>query len=106
MNNGYLHLEPRPGSNYRQLFIKGRKIRAEVIYRETVGEEPRTPEEVAQDFEIPLEAVREAIHYCKHNEPLLRQERDRDWKTTRDMGLDKPPFVPPGYQPEPVHVAK
>ena len=24
----YMHLEPRPGSNYRQLFIKGRRIRA------------------------------------------------------------------------------
>ena len=24
----YQHLEPRPGSNYRTLFLKGRRIRA------------------------------------------------------------------------------
>ena len=28
----YQHLEPRPGSNYRQLFLKGRRIRAAVVY--------------------------------------------------------------------------
>ena len=70
--NSYAHLEPRPGSTYRQLFIKGRKIRAEVIYRETVGREPRTPEEVAADFDIPVQAVREAgtkhsvINICRY----------------------------------------
>src|SRR3989442_1479657 len=47
--NQYRFLEPRPCSNYRQLFIKGRRIRAEVLYRQTVGEDPRTPEQVADD---------------------------------------------------------
>ncbi len=28
----YQHLEPRPGSNYRQRFLKGRRIRAAVVY--------------------------------------------------------------------------
>ena len=43
----YRFLEPRAGSNYRQLFLKGKRIRAEVLYRETIGLEPRTPEQVA-----------------------------------------------------------
>jgi uncharacterized protein (DUF433 family) len=96
----YKHLERRPGSNYKQLFIKDRKIRAEVIYRQTVGIEPRTPEEVARDYDLPLEAVLEAIDYCIHNESLLRQERDRQLAWIREQGLDKPPFVPPDYKPE------
>src|SRR2546423_221276 len=91
----YEHLEARPCSNYRQLFIKGRKIRAEVLYRETIGLEPRTPEEVAQDFRVPLEAILEAIDYCIHNEGLLRQEREREDEADRRMGLDRPPLVPP-----------
>jgi uncharacterized protein (DUF433 family) len=57
----YQHLEARPRSNYRQLWIKGRRIRAEVLYRSTVGPEPRSPEEVAQDYDVPVEAVQEAI---------------------------------------------
>ncbi|MBI1914742.1 MAG: hypothetical protein HYS12_08400 [Planctomycetes bacterium] len=96
----YRFLEPRPCSNYRQLFIKGRRIRAEVLYRETVGLEPRTPEQVAEDFDVPLEAVLEAVDYCIHNEDFLRQERDREEEEIRALGLDKPPLVPPDYKPE------
>ena len=99
----YRYLESRPGSNYRQLFLKladRRKIRAEHIYRLTVGPEPRTPEEVARDYNIPLESVHEAIHYCLHNEPLLREERDRELADIKARGLDKPPFAPPGFRYE------
>ena len=97
----YRYLEPRPCSNYRQLFTKGRKIRAEILYRATVGEDPRTPEQVAEDYELPLEMILEAIDYCIHNEPLLREERDRGLAKIRARGLDKPPLVPPDYKPEP-----
>jgi uncharacterized protein (DUF433 family) len=90
----YKYLGPWRGSNYRQFFYKDRKIRAETLYRETVGLEPRTPEEVAQDFDVPVEAVYEAIHYCTHNEDLLRQERERELENIRKRGLDKPPYVP------------
>lgn len=100
-SNSYQHLERRQASNYRQFFVKGRRIRAETLYRETVGIDPRTPEEVARDFEVPLEAVLESIHYCEHNEDLLRQERDEDWADIRARGLDKPPLVPRDYKPAP-----
>jgi uncharacterized protein (DUF433 family) len=96
----YQFLEPRPGSNYRQLFVKGRKIRAEVLYRLTVNPEPQTPEEIAHDYSVPVEAVHEAIHYSQHNEALLRKEREEEQEYIRAHGLDKPPFVPLDYQPE------
>jgi hypothetical protein len=96
----YRFLESRPSSNYRQLFLKGKRIRAEVLYRETVGLEPRRPEQVAAHFTVPLEAVLEAIDYCLHNEELLRQERDREVQRLRAAGLDKPPLVPADYRPE------
>jgi uncharacterized protein (DUF433 family) len=95
----YDYLEPRAGSNYRQLFFKGRGLFAQTLYRATVGTEPRTPEEVARDFDVPLEAVHEAIHYCTHNEELLRRERDEELELIRKRGLDRPPFVPSDYQP-------
>jgi hypothetical protein len=95
--NGYEYLEPRHRSNYRQLFYKGLNLRAEVLYRQTVGLEPRTPEEVAKDYNVPVEAVLEAIDYCKNNEPLLRRERDQTLAKIRQRGLDKPPYAPPGY---------
>jgi hypothetical protein len=38
----YQHLEPRPGSNYRQLFLKGRRIRTAVVEESIHGPDPRT----------------------------------------------------------------
>ena len=90
----YQFLEPRAESNYRQFYVRGRSLRAEILYRATIGAEPRTPEEVAADFGAPLAAVHEAIHYCLHNEELLRQERETVLADIRARGLDKPPYVP------------
>ena len=95
----YQFLEQRTGSNYRQLFVRGRRIRAEILYRATIGPEPRTPEEVAEDFEVPLEAVHEAIHYCLHHEDMLRQEREEVLADIRARGWDKPPYVPSNGAP-------
>ncbi|MGP0064548.1 MAG: hypothetical protein ACLQGP_13245, partial [Isosphaeraceae bacterium] len=74
----YQHLEARPGSNYRQLWLKGRRIRAAVFYEEIHGPEPRTPEELARDYEIPLEVILEALDYATRNLPLIEQERQRE----------------------------
>jgi hypothetical protein len=94
----YRYLAPRPGSNYRQYYLKDRrKIRAEILYRMTVGPEPRSSEQVAIDYKVPVEAVREAIEYCVRNESLLREERDRETEWIHALGLDRPPYVPADY---------
>jgi len=90
----YRYLEPRSRSHYRQLWMKGRHIRAEVLYRLTIGAEPRTPEEVAQDYDLPVAAVHEAIDYAVRHQELLEAERAREASRMRRCGLDKPPFVP------------
>jgi uncharacterized protein (DUF433 family) len=97
--NNYKHLEARPRSNYRQLFVKGLNLRAEVLYRETIGVEPRTPEEVARDYRVPLEAVQEAIDYSLKHEPLLREERERTLARMQARGLERSPLVPPEVRP-------
>jgi hypothetical protein len=43
-----------------------------------LGEDARTPQQVAEDLELPLEAVLESIDYCVHNQELLRQEREEE----------------------------
>ena len=99
-NNGYQHLERRPGSNYKQLFVKGIRIRAEVLYRETLGEDARTPEEVAKDFHLPLEVVQEAIDYCIKNPLVLRQDLERETESAREYEAKFRPLVPPDYVPD------
>jgi uncharacterized protein (DUF433 family) len=86
----YQHLEPRPGSNYRQWFLKGRRIRTAVVDEAIHGPDPRTPEEFAQDYQVPLEAVLEALDYVARNRPLIEQERDHEAARLRARGLDGP----------------
>jgi hypothetical protein len=86
----YQHLEPRPGSNYRTLFLKGRRIRAAVVYEAIHGPEPRSPEEYARDYQVPLPAVLEALDYVAQNFPLIEQERDREAARLRARGLIGP----------------
>lgn len=95
----YKHLKPKRGSSYRQLYVGGR-IRAEVIYRETVGLEPLTPEEVAREYNIPVEAVQEAIDYCIRNKDLLDAERASEAASIKARGLDKWPHAPKDYVPD------
>src|SRR5262249_28280256 len=87
----YKHLRPRPGSFYRQFFIKGTRTRAETIHRAVVGVDPRTPEQVAKDWDLPVEAVLECIDYAEKNEDLLRQERDEELADMIKKGYLKPP---------------
>jgi hypothetical protein len=84
----YKYLQPERGSKYRQLAVNGR-IRAEILYRETVGTEPLTPEQVAKEYNLPAEAVREAVHYCEHNRDLLDAERAREQAAIEANGLDR-----------------
>ena len=84
---GYQYLEPRPGSNYRTLFLKGRRIRAAVVDEVIHGPHPFTPEEFARDFQVPLEAVLEALDYVAQNLPLIEQERDHEAARLRARGL-------------------
>jgi uncharacterized protein (DUF433 family) len=83
----YQHLEARPGSNYRQLWLKGRRIRAAVVDEVVHGPDPRTPEEFAQEYQVPLEAVLEALDYVARNRPLIEQERDREVANLRARGF-------------------
>ena len=55
------------------------RIRAEIIYRAHVNpEEPRTPEQLAADYSLPLEAVREAIDYGRSDPPEIAADIARE----------------------------
>jgi uncharacterized protein (DUF433 family) len=90
-NTTYAYLGPRPGSRYQQYFFTGRNLRAETLYRATIGPEPMTANEVAEDYDVPVEAVMEAIRYCAHNTALLQKEREEDWNESQSLAVDGAP---------------
>ena len=94
----YKYLAQRAGSPYRQLFYG--RIRAEVLYRETVGQEPLTPDEVAHEYDIPVEAVLEAIDYCTRNKDVLDAERAEEEARIKAAGRDRWPYAPKDYRPD------
>lgn len=99
------HLEPRPKSAYRQLFLKGTRIRADVIFGLFLcEEEPMTPEEIASDYGLALEAVREAIAYCDTNPPEVEEDFRREEsnilaKAQRAASGSVPPLPAPAVPP-------
>ena len=68
-----------------------------VLYSLTRGEDAMTPEEVAKDYELPIEMVREAIDYCEKNPDVLRQDVEMEDKSSREYWKTHPPIVPPGF---------
>ncbi len=94
----YKHLQPKHGSNYQQLFCG--RIRAEVLYRETVGVNPLTPSEVASEYGVPLDAVLESIEYCESHHELLDAERARERTRIAAAGRDQWPYAPRSFQPD------
>ena len=58
--------------------MKGTRIRARVLYGLFASvDEPLTPDEIATDYGVSVEAVREAITYCKSNPPEIDKDLSR-----------------------------
>jgi uncharacterized protein (DUF433 family) len=92
-SGGWTYLAPNLKSSYAQLFLKGTRIRAEVIYGLTVdGSEPMTAEEVAADFGLPLQAVHEATAYCESDPPEVREDHRREEAVMEATGMNDPDY--------------
>jgi uncharacterized protein (DUF433 family) len=91
-STGFAYLAPNPKSAYKQLFVKGTRIRARVLYGWYAGEEPMSPEDIAEQFELPVEAVREAIAYCESDPPELREDYAREQALMDAAGMNDPDY--------------
>ena len=93
MSTTWQHLAPNPKSCYKQLFVKGTRIRARVLYGMFMSaEEPMTPEEIAAEFNLPPEAVKEAIAYCQGNPPEIAEDSLREERLMQMSGMDDPDY--------------
>ena len=85
----YKYLVPRPNSVYKQLYVKDRGISARTLYGRFVNESsPMTAEQIAADYQLPLEAMMEAIAYCETNPPELGEDREREEAFLKATGRD------------------
>lgn len=79
-------LVSRPHPWRRQLYIKGRKVLASTLWQDVVAHQ-MTIAEAAENWDLPLTAVQEAMHYCEMNQDLLRLEAEEEQRRLQEGGL-------------------
>lgn len=86
------YLTPKRNSVYKQLFVNGR-IATWVLYSCYIPGEDcpgRSVAEIAADYDLPIEAVREAIAYYESNPPEMREDREREEAVAEATGVNDP----------------
>lgn len=89
------HLARKPGSDYQQLFVKGTRIAARTLFSAyTPGEDwpGQSLEEIAADYHLPAEAVREAIAYCESDPPEIRADQAMEEVLMEARGQNDPSY--------------
>ena len=71
----------------------GTRIRARVLYGLVASvDAPMTPEGIAADYGVCVEAVREAITYCKSNPPEIDEDLSREERIMEATGMNDPDY--------------
>ena len=80
------YLEPHKKSWRKQLYIKGTRIKASVIYSDMIVNE-MTEADAVYNWDLPLKAIQEVIEYCQTHQELLRQEARQGRKLLEEAGV-------------------
>jgi uncharacterized protein (DUF433 family) len=71
------YLVSRPHAWRKQLYIKGRKLLASTIWRDMTANQ-MSPEQAAENWDLPLSAIYEAIDYCQKHQEIIKLEADEE----------------------------
>jgi uncharacterized protein (DUF433 family) len=71
------YLVSRPHTWRKQLYIKGHKLLASTVWQDMVTNQ-LSPEQAAENWDLPLSAIYEAIQYCEGHQELLKLEADEE----------------------------
>ena len=75
--DNWQYLVARPHSWRKQLYIKGRKLLASTVWQDMIANE-MSPEQAAENWDLPISAIYEAISYCESHQELLKLEADEE----------------------------
>jgi len=71
------YLIARPHAWRKQLYIKGRKLLASTIWQDMTANQ-MSAEQAAENWDLPLSAIYEAMNYCESHQELLKLEADEE----------------------------
>ena len=75
--SAWRYLTVRPHSWNRQLYVKGRRLTAANVWYDMLAN-GRSPQETAENWELPLDAVQEIVRYCESDRELIGMEADEE----------------------------
>lgn len=87
---GWSYLVARPHPWRGQLYVKGRKLRAYTVWQDMQTNQ-LTPQEAADNWELPVAAVDEIRRYCESNRELLNMEADEERRRLLEEGIPLEP---------------
>lgn len=70
----------------KQLYIKGRKLLASTVWQDMVANQ-MSPEQTAENWDLPLSTIYEAIRYCESHQELLKLEADEELHRLQEKGV-------------------
>jgi uncharacterized protein (DUF433 family) len=86
------YLEQRPDGWRKQLYFKGKRLKAFDVWM-TMLVEKMSPEETAEDWDLPLASIEEAIQYCQMHQDLLRREAEEERRYLEAAGISLEPKI-------------
>ena len=86
------YLEKRPNSWRQQLYFKGKRLKAFDVWMDMMVNKD-TPQEAAENWDLSLDAVMEAIEYCQTHQELLNQEAEEERLYLEERGISLEPKV-------------
>ncbi len=92
MTSQWQYLEQRPHPWRKQLYIKGKRLKAFTVWMDMLVNN-LSPQEVAENKDIALEAVMEALEYCQNNSELLKSEAKEERHRLEEKGYNLEPQV-------------
>lgn len=84
------YLVTRPHPWRRQLYIKGRKLLVSTVWQDMIANK-MSAEQAAENWDLPLAAIHEAINYCENNRELLKLEADEERYRLETKGISLEP---------------
>jgi hypothetical protein len=79
-------LVSRPHPWRKQLYVKGRKLLAATLWQDMLANQ-MPPEQAAENWDLPLAAIQEAVHYCELHQDLLRLEAEEERYRLEENGV-------------------
>lgn len=85
-NEDWQYLVARPHLWRKQLYIKGRKLLASLIWQDMIVNQ-MSPEQAAENWDLPVSAINEAIRYCESHRELLQLEAEEERYRLKEKGV-------------------